>query len=55
VEGFYPVLNGLEAGQRVAAAGSFLIDAETRLNTAAAATYSGAQRRSSIHHDRENH
>ena len=42
VEGFYPVITGLEAGQRVAAAGSFLIDAETRLNAAAAATYSGA-------------
>ncbi len=28
---FYPVLKGLEAGDRVATAGSFLIDAETRL------------------------
>ena len=39
---FYPVIDGLEAGQRVAAAGSFLIDAETRLNPAAASTYFGA-------------
>jgi Cu(I)/Ag(I) efflux system membrane fusion protein len=29
--GFYPVLHGLEPGERVATAGSFLIDAETRL------------------------
>jgi membrane fusion protein, copper/silver efflux system len=41
-DGFYPVLKGLEAGQRVAAAGAFLIDAETRLNPAAASTYFGA-------------
>jgi hypothetical protein len=39
--GFYPVLRGLEAGQRVAAAGAFLIDAETRLNPAAASMYFG--------------
>jgi len=38
---FYPVLRGLEAGQRVAAAGAFLIDAETRLNPAAASMYFG--------------
>jgi membrane fusion protein, copper/silver efflux system len=38
----YPVIKGLQAGDRVAAAGSFLIDAETRLNPAAAATYFGA-------------
>jgi Cu(I)/Ag(I) efflux system membrane fusion protein len=40
--GFYPVVKGLEPGDRIAAAGSFLIDAETRLNPAAAATYIGA-------------
>jgi Cu(I)/Ag(I) efflux system membrane fusion protein len=40
--GFYAVLRGLEAGERVAAAGAFLIDAETRLNPAAASTFSGA-------------
>jgi Cu(I)/Ag(I) efflux system membrane fusion protein len=40
--GIYPVLKGLHAGDKVAAAGGFLIDAETRLNPAAAATYFGA-------------
>jgi Cu(I)/Ag(I) efflux system membrane fusion protein len=39
---YYPVLKGLRSGDRVAAAGGFLIDAETRLNPAAAATYYGA-------------
>jgi membrane fusion protein, copper/silver efflux system len=38
---FYPVLSGLQPGQRVAAAGAFLIDAETRLNPSAGA-YFGA-------------
>jgi membrane fusion protein, copper/silver efflux system len=38
----YPVIRGLEAGDLVAAAGSFLIDAETRLNPAAASSYFGA-------------
>ncbi|MCY2987833.1 MAG: efflux RND transporter periplasmic adaptor subunit [Planctomycetota bacterium] len=38
----YPVIQGLHAGDKVAAAGGFLIDAETRLNPAAAATYFGA-------------
>ncbi len=41
-EGLYPVIQGLAAGDRVAAAGAFLIDAETRLNPAAASTYFGA-------------
>ncbi len=39
---FYAVAGGLSAGDRVAAAGAFLIDAETRLNPAAAG-YLGAQ------------
>lgn len=39
---FYPVLSGLAPGDQVAAAGSFLIDAETRLNPAAASAYFGA-------------
>ncbi len=39
---YYPVIQGLKLGDKVAAAGSFLIDAETRLNPAAAATYFGA-------------
>jgi Cu(I)/Ag(I) efflux system membrane fusion protein len=41
-DGLYPVIQGLAAGDRVAAAGAFLIDAETRLNPAAASTYFGA-------------
>jgi hypothetical protein len=43
---FRPVLHGLEAGQRVAAAGAFLLDAETRLNPAVATAYFGAARSS---------
>ena len=39
---FYPVSKGLLVGDRVAAAGAFLIDAETRLNPAAASAYVGA-------------
>jgi Cu(I)/Ag(I) efflux system membrane fusion protein len=39
---FFPVVKGLDAGMRVATAGSFLIDAETRLNPAAAGTFFGA-------------
>jgi hypothetical protein len=39
---FYPVVRGLRAGDRVAAAGSFLIDAETRLTAGAGSTYFGA-------------
>jgi hypothetical protein len=41
---FYPVLGGLEAGQRVATAGAFLIDAQVRLSPGAAASYFGASR-----------
>jgi len=40
--GYYPVASGLSPGDRVAAAGAFLIDAETRLNPAASAAYFGA-------------
>jgi Cu(I)/Ag(I) efflux system membrane fusion protein len=39
----FPVLEGLRPGDRVAAAGAFLIDAETRLNPGAAGTYVGAR------------
>jgi Cu(I)/Ag(I) efflux system membrane fusion protein len=39
---FYPVIKGLRAGDRVATAGSFLIDAETRLTAGAGSTYFGA-------------
>jgi membrane fusion protein, copper/silver efflux system len=41
-DGFYPVVKGLHAGDRVAAAGAFLVDAETRLNPAVGSTYIGA-------------
>jgi hypothetical protein len=41
---YRPILRGLRPGQRVAAAGAFLLDAETRLNPALAAAYFGAAR-----------
>ncbi len=41
---FYPVVRGLEAGQRIAIAGAFLLDAVTRLNPSLAAAYFGAGR-----------
>jgi hypothetical protein len=40
-EAYFPVLKGLEPGDRVVASGSFLIDAETRLNPAAGSIYIG--------------
>ena len=39
---FYPVISGLEPGQKVAAIGTFLIDAEARLSPNLAAGYFGA-------------
>lgn len=39
---FYPVLEGLAVGDKVVASGSFLLDAETRLNPAAASAFFGA-------------
>jgi hypothetical protein len=42
---YYPVLKGLAAGDRVVAAGAFLLDAETRLNPAAGVLYFGASAR----------
>lgn len=39
---YYPVLRGLRVGDQIAAAGGFLIDAETRLNPGAASTFFGA-------------
>jgi membrane fusion protein, copper/silver efflux system len=41
-DGYYPVIDGLLVGDRVVAAGAFLVDAETRLNPAAASAYFGA-------------
>jgi hypothetical protein len=41
---FYPVLRGVTAGQRVAATGAFLLDAEMWLNHGLAAAYFGATR-----------
>ncbi len=38
---FYPVLRGLQPGELVVTAGSFLVDAETRLNPAAGSIYFG--------------
>lgn len=38
---FFPVLRGLKRGDRVVTAGSFLVDAETRLNPAAGSIYFG--------------
>lgn len=38
---YYPILRGLEAGDHVVTAGSFLVDAETRLNPAAGSIYFG--------------
>jgi hypothetical protein len=40
---YYPVTKGLAAGDRVVTQGAFLLDAETRLNPAAAAAYFGAE------------
>jgi hypothetical protein len=44
---YYPVLRGLEAEQRVAATGAFLLDAEMWVNPDVAAAYFGATRGSS--------
>jgi hypothetical protein len=41
----FPVVRGVEAGQRVVLSGAFLLDAETRLNPSLAATYFGASSR----------
>lgn len=51
---FYPLISGLEAGDRVASAGALLIDAESRLNPSVAAGYFGAARSTAEiepHHD----
>ena len=38
---FYPVLSGLAVGDQIVTSGSFLVDAETRLNPAAGSIYFG--------------
>ena len=38
---FFPVTSGLEPGDRIVSSGSFLVDAETRLNPAAGSIYFG--------------
>ncbi len=38
---WYPVLSGLNAGEEIVTSGSFLVDAETRLNPAAGSIYFG--------------
>jgi len=38
---YYPVIGGLSPGERVVTSGSFLVDAETRLNPAAGSIYFG--------------
>lgn len=38
---FYPVISGLAAGDAIVTSGSFLVDAETRLNPAAGSIYFG--------------
>jgi hypothetical protein len=47
----FPVIRGLEPGQRVAASGAFLIDAETRLNPSLASSYFGAGSRPALDSD----
>lgn len=41
-DNYYPVIAGLSEGERLAVAGAFLIDAETRLTTGLGSTYFGA-------------
>lgn len=50
-DGYYAVVSGLLPDDRVAAAGAFLIDAETRLNPAASAGYFGGSRGASSDDD----
>jgi Cu(I)/Ag(I) efflux system membrane fusion protein len=42
---FFPVLNGLAVGDQIVTSGSFLVDAETRLNPAAGSIYFGGSSR----------
>jgi hypothetical protein len=42
VDGYYAIVSGLSPGERVASAGAFLLDAETRLHANIASAYFGA-------------
>lgn len=51
---FYPIVDGLQAGDRVASTGALLLDAESRLSASVAAGYFGAARSApqiEPHHD----
>ena len=48
--GYYPVARGLEFGDRVVTAGSFLVDAETKLTGGLGSTYFGASGGASSEH-----
>ncbi len=45
---YFPVLEGLEQGDRIVTSGSFLVDAETRLNPSAGSIYFGGSAGSSL-------
>jgi Cu(I)/Ag(I) efflux system membrane fusion protein len=47
---FYPLVRGVEVGQKVVTAGAFLLDAESRLNPSVAAAYFGAGRGAGSEH-----
>jgi hypothetical protein len=51
--GYFAVVSGLQAGQKVASAGAFLLDAETRLNPNTATAYFGATTNSQTATDAE--
>lgn len=52
---YYPVVAGIQPGDRVATAGAFLVDAENRLNPAASATYFGASGTRMHHQEHKGH
>jgi Cu(I)/Ag(I) efflux system membrane fusion protein len=51
--GFYPVVTGLEPGDKVVTYGSFLLDADTKLTSGVGATYFGASDESAMQHKGE--
>lgn len=52
-DGYVAIIDGLRAGEEVAAAGAFLLDAETRLSANAATAYFGATRNPAVKADDE--